>query len=73
MAIDLDTAHAAFEASADFSVGLEEEFALLDPADLGLVQRFAELREAAARDPVLAESIYGELIASEIEIRSGRG
>jgi len=71
--IDLDTAFAAFEASADFTVGLEEEFALLDPADLGLVQRFEELRDAAARDPVLAESISGELIASEIEIRSGRG
>ncbi|HLY51082.1 MAG TPA: YbdK family carboxylate-amine ligase [Solirubrobacteraceae bacterium] len=73
MTIDLDTAFAAFEASADFTVGLEEEFALLDPADLGLVQRFEELRDAAARDPVLAESISGELIASEIEIRSGRG
>jgi glutamate---cysteine ligase / carboxylate-amine ligase len=71
--IDLDTARAAFEASADFSVGLEEEFALLDPADLGLVQRFEELRDAAAQDHVLAESISGELIASEIEIRSGRG
>jgi carboxylate-amine ligase len=73
VAIDLDTAHAAFEASADFSVGLEEEFALLDPADLGLAQRFEDLREAAARDSVLAESISGELISSEIEIRSGRG
>ncbi len=73
MAIDLDTAHAAFDASVDFTVGLEEEFALLDPEHLGLVQRFDELREAAGRDPVLAESISGELIASEIEIRSGRG
>jgi carboxylate-amine ligase len=73
VAIDLDTARAAFDASVDFTVGLEEEFALLDPLDLGLVQRFEALRDAGARDPVLAESISGELISSEIEIRSGRG
>jgi carboxylate-amine ligase len=73
VAIDLDSARAAFDASTDFTVGLEEEFALLDPADLGLVQRFDELRDAGTRDPVLAESISGELISSEIEIRSGRG
>jgi carboxylate-amine ligase len=70
--LDLDTAHAAFEAATDFTIGLEEEFALLDDG-LGLTQRFEELRDAATADPVLAESISGELIASEIEIRSGRG
>jgi carboxylate-amine ligase len=71
--LDLDSAHAAFESSTDFTVGLEEEFAILDPVELGLVPRFEELRQAAASDPVLAESIAGELISSEIEIRSGRG
>jgi carboxylate-amine ligase len=71
--LDLDTARACFEGSVDFTVGLEEEFALLDPAGLGLVPRFELLRDAAAADPVLAESIAGELISSEIEIRSGRG
>jgi carboxylate-amine ligase len=71
---DLDTARAAFDASTDFTVGLEEEFAILDPETLGMVTRFDELRDAAsAGDPRLAESISGELIASEIEIRSGRG
>jgi len=70
---DIDTARAAFEASTDFTVGLEEEFALLDPAELGLRGRFEELSQAAAADPVLAASISGELISSEIEIRSGRG
>ena len=59
--------------STDFTVGLEEEFALLDPAGLGLVGRFEQLRDAAADDAVLAPAIAGELIASEIEIRSGRG
>ncbi len=71
---DLDTARAAFDASTDLTVGLEEEFALLDPASLEMVGRFEELRDAAAAaDARLAESISGELIASEIEIRSGRG
>src|SRR5690242_11141696 len=73
MVIDFDTALAAFEASSDFTVGLEEEFALLDPDDLELANRFDEMRAGAAADPVLADSISGELIASEIEIRSGRG
>jgi glutamate---cysteine ligase / carboxylate-amine ligase len=73
MDLDLDTARAAFEDSTDFSVGLEEEFALLDPRDLGLISRFEELKEAAGADPVLSGSIAGELISSEIEIRSGRG
>jgi carboxylate-amine ligase len=72
--LDLNTARAAFDASTDFTVGLEEEFALLDPVSLELVGRFEQLRDAAvASDPRLAESISGELISSEIEIRSGRG
>jgi glutamate---cysteine ligase / carboxylate-amine ligase len=71
--LDVDTAHAAFAQSTDFTVGLEEEFALLDPANLDLVPRFEDLHEAAAADAVLAASVAGELISSEIEIRSGRG
>jgi carboxylate-amine ligase len=70
--LDLEAAYAAFDTSTDFTVGLEEEFALLDPGSLGLVPRFEELRDAAAADSVLADSIAGELISSEIEIRSGR-
>jgi glutamate---cysteine ligase / carboxylate-amine ligase len=70
--LDLDSAYAAFEESTDFTIGLEEEFALLDPSSLAMVARFEELRDAAQADPVLAESIAGELISSEIEIRSGR-
>jgi carboxylate-amine ligase len=72
--IDLDGARAAFQGSTDGTVGLEEEFAILEPGTLKLVSRFEELRDAAAAtDPGLAQSISGELIASEIEIRSGRG
>jgi carboxylate-amine ligase len=71
--LQLDTAYSAFEEGIDFTVGIEEEFALLDPIELGLVQRFEELREAAADDAVLSQAVTGELISSEIEIRSGRG
>jgi carboxylate-amine ligase len=63
-----------FESSDDFTVGIEEEFGILDPRTRSLAQRFEELRDGAvATDPQLAESIAGELISSEIEIRSGRG
>jgi glutamate---cysteine ligase / carboxylate-amine ligase len=71
--IDLDTARAIFEGSRDLTVGLEEEFAILDSGTLDMVPRFEELRDAAQADPVLAASIAGELISSEIEIRSGPG
>jgi carboxylate-amine ligase len=71
--IDLDNGYARFEQATDFSVGLEEEFAILDAGHLGLAQRFEELRDGAQRDPFLADAIAGELISSEIEIRSGRG
>lgn len=73
-ALDLDAAEAAFTASTDLTVGMEEEFALLDPATLDLVPRFEALVEAAeADDPQLRAQITGELISSELEIISGRG
>jgi glutamate---cysteine ligase / carboxylate-amine ligase len=71
--LDMPRVREVFEASTDFTVGLEEEFAILDPRTLSLDQRFEELRLAAQDDQVLAESVAGELIKSEIEIRSGRG
>jgi carboxylate-amine ligase len=71
--IDLDSGYARFEQGTDFTVGLEEEFAILDPTHLGLAQRFEELRDGAQSDAFLAAAIAGELISSEIEIRSGRG
>jgi carboxylate-amine ligase len=71
--MDLDAAREVFEASQDLTVGIEEEWALLDPGSLELVGRFEELQAAATADPVLAHAISGELISSEIEIRSGRG
>jgi glutamate---cysteine ligase / carboxylate-amine ligase len=72
--IDLEAVPGAFAASTDATIGIEEEFQILDPGSLNLAPRFEELRAAAeATDPVLAASLAGELISSEIEIRSGRG
>ena len=72
--IDLDRAVEIFAAASDLTVGLEEEFAILDPRTLDLAPRFEELRDRAAHiDPVLREHITGELISSEIEIISGVG
>jgi glutamate---cysteine ligase / carboxylate-amine ligase len=71
--LDRQRVREVFEASTDFTIGLEEEFAILDPRTLSLDHRFEELRDVAQEDPVLAESVAGELIRSEIEIRSGRG
>lgn len=57
-----------FDASTDFTVGLEEEFQLLDPVTLGLVNRYEEFM--ASVDPALGERLAGELIASEVEFKT---
>jgi glutamate---cysteine ligase / carboxylate-amine ligase len=72
LSLDLDLARERFESSTDFTIGLEEEFAILDPATLELEHRFEDVNAACQKDDLLAESAAGELIASEIEIRSGR-
>jgi glutamate---cysteine ligase / carboxylate-amine ligase len=71
--LDLDRAVEKFAASEDFTVGVEEEFSVLDPDTLELVPRFEELRDAAQADPVLHGAVAGELISSELEIISGAG
>jgi carboxylate-amine ligase len=60
-----------FDAGTDFTVAVEEEFALLDPRTLELTDRFEELF-AAAQGTDFKEHVVGELIASEIEVRTGR-
>ncbi len=71
---DLDKAVDTFAQSTNLTVGIEEEFAILEPATLDLVPRFEQLRaRAGERDQLLADAITGELISSEIEIVSGRG
>src|SRR3954453_1609707 len=71
--LDMARAREAFEDSQDFTVGIEEEFQILDPDTLALSQRFEELYEAGRADDVLHERVAGELISSEIEIRSAKG
>ncbi len=71
--LDLDRVRETFETSTDFTIGLEEEFMLLDPESLELVHKFEDLYALCQADDVLAGSAAGELIDTEIEIRSGRG
>ena len=67
----LKQAREQFEAAQDFTVAVEEEFAILDPETLALTNRFEEL-QALAEGTELEEHLVGELIASEVEIRTGR-
>ncbi|MCQ8780408.1 hypothetical protein NQU49_27810, partial [Escherichia coli] len=48
--LDLEAVHETFESSTDFTVGIEEEFAILDPAILDLEHRFEEMYAACLRD-----------------------
>ena len=64
-------AREGFENATDFTVAVEEEFAVLDPETLDLANRFEELQAAAQGTP-LEDHLVGELIASEVEIRTGR-
>ncbi len=70
--LDLELTRERFEASTDFTLAAEEEFAIVDPESLELAHGFEELEEASQDDPVLADAVRGELIDTEIEIRSGR-
>ena len=67
----ITSARESFDSGRDFTVAVEEEFAILDSSSLELVNRFEELQAGAEGTP-LAEHLVGELIASEIEIRTGK-
>src|ERR671911_2234872 len=67
----LRVARESFEAADDFTVAVEEEFAILDPETLSLTNRFEEL-QALAVGTELEDHLVGELIASEVEVRTGR-
>jgi glutamate---cysteine ligase / carboxylate-amine ligase len=71
--LDLDRAAETFATASDLTVGVEEEFALLDPSTLDLAPRFEQLRSAAQTDQLLRDGVAGELISSEIEVISGVG
>ncbi len=59
-------AAARFDDANDFTVGVEEEFQILDPDSLALTSRFEQLQEIAHRR--IGNFARGELIASEIEV-----
>ena len=67
----LAPARDGFENGRDFTVAVEEEFALLDPDTLSLDNRFEEL-QALAKGREVEPHLVGELIASEAEVRTGR-
>jgi glutamate---cysteine ligase / carboxylate-amine ligase len=69
--VALDEARRLFAESTDFTIGIEEEFQILDAETLGMVNRFEELKALADATP-LGPNTAGELIASEIEIKTGR-
>jgi carboxylate-amine ligase len=64
-------ARESFEGGQDLTVAVEEEFAILDPRTHSLVNRFEEFAEAAVGTE-LEGHLVGELIASEVETRTGR-
>jgi carboxylate-amine ligase len=71
--LDMAKTREVFDASEDFTVGIEEEFQILDPQTLDLTNRFEELEQSCGGDEVLQTAAAGELISSEIEIRSKPG
>src|SRR5438105_15019298 len=71
--LDMRRAREVFEASTDFTVGIEEEFGILDRESRSLVQGCGELVDPAQAAEVLARGVGGELISPEIEIRCDKG
>jgi len=67
----LAEARERFDAAEDFTVSVEEEFALLDHESLDLVNRFEDVH-GAAQGTALEPNLVGELIASEVEVKTGK-
>ncbi|HEY7257804.1 MAG TPA: YbdK family carboxylate-amine ligase [Gaiellales bacterium] len=67
----LEAARVLFDTAEDFTIGVEEEFAILDPATLDMTPGFERIAEEAGNGP-LAGMVAGELIRSEVEVRTGR-
>ena len=68
----LDAARQHFADATDFTIGIEEEFQILNRDTLAMTNRFEEFRDACEAGPLFG-SVAGELIASEIEVKTGRG
>ena len=72
---NLDQARETFENSVDGTVGIEEEYAILDPATLQLVPEYDRLNTAGQQDPVLADSLVrgADLLGDRDPLRPRRG
>ena len=68
----LEAARVAFDEADDFTMAVEEEFAVLDPETLEMTPGYEALAAAAAERPSLQGMTAGELIRSEIEIKTGK-
>ncbi len=68
----LEDAPGRYESSVDGTLGIEEEYAICDPESLDLVPLYEHVRERALEAGGLDTAIAGELLASEIEFRTGR-
>src|SRR3954453_5967536 len=68
----LEHARVQFEQADDFPVAVEGGFAILDPATLEMTAGFERFDVAAREHPSLREMVAGELIRSEVEVRTGK-
>jgi carboxylate-amine ligase len=68
----LEHARVQFEQAEDFTIAVEEEFAILEPATLEMTPGFERFAVAAREHPTLREMVAGELIRSEVEVRTGK-
>ena len=68
----LEHARMQFEEADDFTIAMEEEFAILDPSTLAMTAGFERFAEAAREHPTLDGMVAGELIRSEVEVKTGK-
>ena len=69
--LDLDRAFERFAAAEDFTVGVEEEFSILDRETLELVRAYYKIRENRVRKRIF-EMVKAVGAASHAEVLGGR-
>jgi carboxylate-amine ligase len=68
----LEQARRQFDEAEDFTIAMEEEFAIIDPATLAMTAGFERFADAASDHPALESMLAGELIRSEVEVKTGK-
>src|SRR3954470_16258450 len=68
----LEAARLAFDEADDLTMAVEEEFAVLDPETLEMTPGYEPLAAAAKERPSLVGMTAGELIRSEVEVKTGK-